>query len=116
MSRRIAHILAVLGEVFRQFSSSEHYQPVMQLRIQAVHHVAEQAGVKPQTVQDAFVRRMRPHVANTSEFDQQLEAWLRYGGNDLLRTVLSCACNPDDEQRVQAFFTNHPGGGNRAFI
>lgn len=114
MSKRIEHILAVLDEVFRQFSSLEHYQSVMQLRIQAVHDVAGRSGVKPQTIQDAFVRRMRPRVANTAEFDRQLELWLLDGGDGLLDTVLSCACSPGDEQRVQEFFANLPSGGSRS--
>ncbi|MDQ3604937.1 MAG: hypothetical protein M3418_01915 [Gemmatimonadota bacterium] len=77
------------------------------MRIEAVEIVAAHFGVRQQTVQDIFVRRLRPRAKNTDEADRFIQDWLRTGSDDLRKAALDASCDRRDEEAIASFFNRY---------
>lgn len=83
---RTRDIVDVLHEVRNAYGGSLGTS-ISDLRRMAVHVVAERRSVEPNTIADIYIRRLRPDIRSTAEFDKLLEDWLVRGSDELLRIV-----------------------------
>lgn len=60
-----------------------------EIRRGAVSAVAQRFGVTEETIADTFIRRLRPEISSTSEFDNAMEEWLKGTSKRLQLAMLS---------------------------
>jgi hypothetical protein len=87
MSRLISQLADVLDEIWSENGQSSRFTAIAELRRGAIYSVASRYEVHPNTIADGFIRRLRPEIRSTAEFDTAVEAWLR-GHPDVLQNAL----------------------------
>jgi hypothetical protein len=98
----INQLVDLLREIARERRAGGMFRDVAELRKGAVSAVAERYGVEPNTIADAFIRRLRPHIASTEEFDQAVALWFRGRPETLRRALLQRASTRREKEKVAA--------------
>ena len=112
VSSRVEHVLEILREVTRECGDVNRVSraEIKHLRLQAVDRIADRRGIAGATVADAYIRQLRPDVANTADFDRLLEAWLETGSARLQHVLKRHAVDTADEKRIEQFFGQTKSG------
>ena len=100
MSKLIAQLADVLEEIVRVKQRQVGFRSARQLRQGAVSHVAKKYGVTENTVADGFIRRLRPDIGSTAEFDTAVDLWLKGKPRKLTSTLLQHIKDAPDAARV----------------
>jgi hypothetical protein len=107
MSKRIEQILEVIEETRIIFDRED--TTIQNARIRAVENVADRHGLTRTTVEDKFMRWLRPDVQVADDFDALLEDLLIDDYPGRLRSVLlNFARDTYDEERIEAAFGRIP--------
>lgn len=96
----MAQLAEVLEEIAAEHDRAGAFQPVAELRKGAVSAVAERYGVDSNTIADGFIRRLRPQIASTAEFDDAVHEWLRGKPRKLWEALVAKGDSKDDVIRV----------------
>ena len=102
-SQKIEDVLEVLERALKEFRQSPHWPGVSSIRELAMAAVAERRRVKPETIRDACVRRLRPQVEFVADFDRLLEDWLRGRSQRIRQVLLARAIDRGDPVRINEF-------------
>lgn len=107
MSKRISQILEVIEET--RFIFDREDTTIQDARIRAVEIVAARHGLTRTTVEDKFMRWLRPDVQVAGDFDALLEDLLidDYPG-PLRNVLLKFAHDAHDEELIEAAFGRIP--------
>lgn len=107
MSKRIQQTLEVIEEARRIFDLEG--TSIQEARIRATEIVADRYGLTRTTVEDKFMRWLRPDVEVASDFDRLLGDWfIDDYPVELQRTLLRFARSAYDEQQIEAAFGKVP--------
>jgi hypothetical protein len=87
MGKLIAQLADVLEGIADQVRHTSRFVPVAEARKDVISVVAERHQVHPNTVADGFIRRLRPEINSTPEFDVAVGEWLN-GKPQKLRSAL----------------------------
>ncbi len=74
------------------------------MRFNAIEAIATRRGITHQSVNDKFIRKLRPDINSLPEFDKLLEGWLAEGKEDLKLILLRHASGYADRELVQNAF------------
>ena len=107
MKKLIEQLADVLEEIARERKRVGAFQPVSELRKGAVSAVAKKYGVEERTVADGFIRRLRPKISSTGEFDAAVEKWLRGKPEILQGALLGNIGSGEDAKRVFDVIETH---------
>lgn len=103
MSQKIDDVLDVLRRIHRGCHSGIP-RLVKESRINAIHDIAKERGVTHQTIGDAYLRRLKPDIGNTFQFDKVVCEWLN-GESSTLRAILEKhSLDPGDDLVIKNFF------------
>jgi hypothetical protein len=108
MSAKTEQIVEVIEEVKDKFRSLSSTQPVRSLRLKAIKSIAKRRGITWQSVNDKFIRKLRPDISSLPQFDGLLEKWLIDNLDDLKKILLKHARNSKDRQLVENAFYKAP--------
>ncbi len=103
MSQKIDDVLDVLSRIRRGYRPGSP-RSVKDARIRAIHDIAEERGVTHQTIGDAYLRRLKPDIDGTPQFDKAVREWLNGESNTLRRVLEKHALDRGDEMEIQKFF------------
>lgn len=103
MSQKIDDVLEVLGRI-RRGHRPGHSRSVQEARIRAIHDIAKERGVTHQTIADAYLRRLKPDIDGTPQFDKVVNEWLSGKADSLRRVLEKHALDRGDELEIQRFF------------
>lgn len=103
MSQRIDDAIDVLVAI-RQAHENEGRESLRSIRIGAVKSVADARGVEPKTIADVYIRRLRPYVKKTADFDRLVLEWLNGRAMNLHAALDKCSLDAADRGRIKAFF------------
>lgn len=104
MTKRTEHIIEVVKAVEMEFDRNKGRRSIRPVRIGAVATVAMQRGVAYQTVDDIFIRQLRPQVRSTADFDILLERWLFDNSEDLKNAILEHTQDDNDARAIDRLF------------
>lgn len=102
MSVRIDDALDVLSLIREQYITAQ--APLKAIRLRALQAVAKARGVTRNDIADIYIRRLRPYVSSTAEFDRVVHAWLLGRHVELKATLEKCSLDQNDMGRIKAFF------------
>jgi hypothetical protein len=103
MSQKIDDVLEVLTRIRRAYQRGRP-NSLRDARTSAIKAIAAERGVTYQTIGDAYLRRLKPDVDGTPQFDMLVREWLS-GKPGALRGVLDRhALDADDERAISQFF------------
>jgi hypothetical protein len=103
MSQKIDDVLHVLKGIRREFRTS-NLENVRRIRMNVVNEIARERHVTPETIRDAYRRRLEPDVKGTGAFDRLVEDWLLKNSNSLRKILEEHALDEDDPIHIQEFF------------
>jgi predicted restriction endonuclease len=106
MSKRIEEILDVLNEI-RIAHRNDQSASARELRLRVLPKVAEKHEIALQTVQDKYLRQLRPHVENVADFDKLVDKWLATGATTLKTILDQHAVDSQDNEAIREFFGAH---------
>jgi hypothetical protein len=104
MSKKIEDVLEVLAAMRAGFRADVSGS-LKQARIGAIRSIAKKRGVSYQTVGDAYLRRLEPHIKGTPAFDRVTEDWLSRGSRALRDIIAKHALDADDIVNITRFFS-----------
>lgn len=81
---------------------------ISQIRIEVVRSVASRHGVIDKTVNDKFIRGLRPDLTSTYDFDNLLEKWLIDDSDALSKILLKHVIDSDDRNLIDGVFRVAP--------
>lgn len=96
MSTMIRQILDVIRDVQIHYSDPKNRFSIKKLRIEATKTVALNYGIEKTTISDIYIRRLKPEICKTSEFDRALQNWLRQDDNELREILRLHRLDGDD--------------------
>ena len=100
MSERVLidQIADVLDEIAKE--RARRFADISELRKGAVSAVAAKHRVDERTIADCFIRRLRPELSSTSQFDEALSEWIKGRSDKLQQALLSHIGSGEDAVRV----------------
>jgi len=107
MSRRIDDAIDLLITI-GQLHEAQPDSSVAQLRLQAIDAVAGSRSIHSKTIADIYIRRLKPYVTNTGEFDVLVARWLNGHPVELKAALEKRALDVGDDGRIRAFFDASP--------
>lgn len=108
MSAKIEQIVEVIEEVKDKCRSLPSTQPVRSLRLKATESIAKRRGITHQSVNDKFIRKLRPDISRLQQFDRLLEKWLINDSDELKKILLKHAHKSKDQQLIENAFYKAP--------
>lgn len=102
MSQKIKDVLSVIEEI--KTGASPGY-PIKNIRRDAIKRIAQKRKVEPNTIADAYLRRLRPFIKNTAAFDVLIEQWLSKKSNSLKNRLFSACIDDEDPVLIRNFFS-----------
>jgi hypothetical protein len=96
----ISQMAEILEQIALKSRRSDHFVPVSELRKGAISVVAGRYHVHPNTIADGFIRRLRPQIGSTSDFDSAVYDWLSGRPERLRNALLSHIGDGSDAQKV----------------
>jgi len=109
MSARIEQLLEVIEEVKENFRNQKAHTSIRAIRIKAVDSVAGRRNIEYTTVNDKFIRGLRPHISSVAEFDRLLEGWLRHNSTELQDTIQKHKSDNSDDVLIRNAFHKASG-------
>jgi hypothetical protein len=104
LSAKIEQIVEVIEEVRERSRSQSHARAIHRMRFNAIQSIAARRGITYQSVNDKFIRKLRPDISGLPEFDDLLEKWLVEGKEDLKTILLRHASSYGDRELIQNAF------------
>lgn len=102
MKKVMAQLADVLEDIAAEHGRAGGFPSVAELRKGAVAAVAETYGVDEHTIADGFIRRLRPSISNTAEFDEAIDQWLHGKPQKLWEALIAKSRSGEDVVRVSA--------------
>lgn len=109
MSERISEIIDVIESV-REDIGNDELIDIRIARIKATNKVAKMRGIKPQSVQDKYTRKIN---LKTNEFNDLLQMWLLQNSNKLQELLLKNTNEPEDIEKLNDYFANKMDSSER---
>jgi len=106
MSQKIDDVLDVLRRI-RQGCHPGIPRSVKESRINAIHDIAKERGVSYQTIGDAYLRRLKPDIGGTPQFDKVVCEWLNGESSSLRNILKKHSRDPGDDLEIRNFFLEH---------
>lgn len=100
MSRKIETILEVIAEIRELRSTTMHDSPFADIRRQAVRSVAARHKRAVATIQNNWLRGLKPEISGTAEFDTLVEAYLSGVSNHIREVLLQFAQDKADRHKI----------------
>ncbi len=109
MSDRIHECIGVLQKVVNAARGVPAIElNVRALRKQAAVKVSSERGIRLRTVEDKYIRQLRPEIGGVGDFDAAIDAWILEGALDLHDALLAHAVDEDDRQLIAETFQVAP--------
>lgn len=105
MSAQIEQILEVMDGINAYRKNSVTPYSIEKSRQKAVRDVANNRRIRPQSVLDKLIRKLRPHVSSVKRFDTLLIAYLAEGSAELREVLLKHIVDPYDRKRIFEAFS-----------
>ncbi len=100
MSRKIETILEVIAEIRELRSTTMQDSPFAEIRRQAVRTVATRHKRAIATIQNNWLRGLKPEISGTAEFDTLVEAYLSGVSNHIREVLLQFARDKSDRHKI----------------
>ena len=95
-------LISQLADVLEEIAAERkrRFADISELRKGAVSAVAEKYKREERTIADGFIRRLRPEISSTDEFDRALNDWIKSKSDKLQRALLAHIGSGPDAVRV----------------
>jgi len=104
MSKKIEQLLEIIEEVRDNYRTNNRNASIREMRIAAKRAVAARNDIEITTVSDAYIRRLRPDIQASSEFDKLLEGWLHDDSTELQVILLKHCIDNNDQGLIKKTF------------
>jgi predicted HNH restriction endonuclease len=104
MSARVEQILEVIQELRERYRASRGIGSLSQMRVDATHAVADRRSIDYRSVQDKFIRQLRPDISTASQFDKLIGPWLKDGSATLKDIVMKHRSDKKDGLLIENAF------------
>ncbi|WAC08901.1 MAG: HNH endonuclease [Thermodesulfobacteriota bacterium] len=101
MSVKIEQIAEVIEEIKEAFRANPSDTSVYSRRLQATKSIAAQRGIEKTTVNDKFIRGLRPHISSLHDFDRLYRDWQNDKSPELKAILLKHATSSSDRERIE---------------
>lgn len=102
MSIKIDDAIDVLYLIREDYSARQ--EPLRAIRLRALEKVSKARGVTRNDIADVYIRRLRPYIKSTGEFDRVVHEWLLGRPVELRAALEKCSLDKGDTGRIKAFF------------
>jgi hypothetical protein len=104
MSAKIEQIVEVIEEIREQRVLNQSRHSITSVRQRAIASISARRQIELQSVNDKFIRKLRPEIKYLRQFDELLERWLVHGSDDLQRILVKHASTQSDRRLVENAF------------
>jgi hypothetical protein len=104
MSKKIDDVLEVLMHMRHSYQPG-HPDSIREARKSAIKTIGAGRGVTHQTIADAYLRRPKPQVDGTPQFDLLVGEWLDGRSDTLRRALEHHARDSGDQPSISKFFS-----------
>ncbi len=104
MSARVEQIVEVIQELQERYRASRGKGSLSQMRIDATYAVATRRDIDYRSVQDKFIRQLRPDISRVSQFDTLVGHWLKDGSTALKDIVMKHRSDKNDALLIENSF------------
>jgi hypothetical protein len=104
MSARVEQIVEVIQELCERYRASRGQGSLSQMRIDATHAVAARRNIDYRSVEDKFIRQLRPDISSASQFDEMVSPWLIDGSTTLKDIVMKHRSDKNDALMIENAF------------
>ena len=104
MSAKIEEIVEVLEEIRDQFRTPGNTLNIYTLRRRAIITIAARREITVQSVNDKFIRKIRPDINYLPDFDKLIQDWLIHGSTSLQNILSKHATSQHDRELIKNAF------------
>jgi hypothetical protein len=108
MSAKIEEIIEVIEEIKEALRVNPKYQDIGRLRSDAAWTISFRRDIDKSSVNDKFIRKLRPEISSIPFFNRLLQDWLDNGSVELKSIMLKHASSSQDKTRIENAFYRAP--------
>lgn len=89
MNKSTSDVIEIMTLVRDQFNAVPNRYRLKQYRINALNQIAQRRSRDRNTIANAYIRELHPHISGTIQFDKYLDEWIANDSSALVDIILN---------------------------